>query len=426
MDYPTYLIHYGTLGQKWGIRKYQNEDGTWTEEGLRRRRKEQADLYKSIKKDVKKGKFNTDDYRYNSFVRNEIEKKDLYNLMKKRNKEQASYDKINKKYEEYNAKYNKVRDKYEKIYQEEIDKELKNKKFKNEDDRYNAYEAARWRAEDKYRDQYMNDLDKEGWSYKAPSKPSDEKLRDLNNKTAWAIDEVSDSIIGKYSNKNIHSIKINEPYRAYVNDIIKDVINKEVKNMEDREKMIKEYTKKIPKMQKELENADMITEDRYWKLRKNNVSEEEIFKKDKRLDDAAVTGLKALEGKDVDLSAGNKFWFVCEDQTIGYTTIADLANRGYSEKQIKDLVKTANEYYYNPIHDETAYDLGMKIPKGTWHLTELYDGDKFIEDCVKVAKENTLSDAKQSRIKSLIASGKSQEEVAKMLGVSTSTVNKYK
>ena len=347
MDYPTYLIHYGTLGQKWGIRKYQNEDGTWTEEGLRRRRKEQADLYKSIKKDVKKGKFNTDDYRYNSFVRNEIEKKDLYNLMKKRNKEQASYDKINKKYEEYNAKYNKVRDKYEKIYQEEIDKELKNKKFKNEDDRYNAYEAARWRAEDKYRDQYMNDLDKEGWSYKAPSKPSDEKLRDLNNKTAWAIDEVSDSIIGKYSNKNIHSIKINEPYRAYVNDIIKDVINKEVKNMEDREKMIKEYTKKIPKMQKELENADMITEDRYWKLRKNNVSEEEIFKKDKRLDDAAVTGLKALEGKDVDLSAGNKFWFVCEDQTIGYTTIADLANRGYSEKQIKDLVKTANEYLYS-------------------------------------------------------------------------------
>lgn len=38
-EYPTYLIHYGTLGQKWGVRKYQNEDGTWTEEGLRRRRK---------------------------------------------------------------------------------------------------------------------------------------------------------------------------------------------------------------------------------------------------------------------------------------------------------------------------------------------------------------------------------------------------
>ena len=38
-EYPSYLIHYGTLGQKWGVRKYQNEDGTWTPEGLERRNK---------------------------------------------------------------------------------------------------------------------------------------------------------------------------------------------------------------------------------------------------------------------------------------------------------------------------------------------------------------------------------------------------
>lgn len=37
-NYPTYLIHYGIQGQKWGTRRYQNEDGTWTEEGLKRRR----------------------------------------------------------------------------------------------------------------------------------------------------------------------------------------------------------------------------------------------------------------------------------------------------------------------------------------------------------------------------------------------------
>lgn len=30
------LYHHGILGQKWGIRRYQNPDGTYTEEGKRR------------------------------------------------------------------------------------------------------------------------------------------------------------------------------------------------------------------------------------------------------------------------------------------------------------------------------------------------------------------------------------------------------
>lgn len=30
------LIHHGIRGQKWGIRRYQNEDGSYTEAGLRR------------------------------------------------------------------------------------------------------------------------------------------------------------------------------------------------------------------------------------------------------------------------------------------------------------------------------------------------------------------------------------------------------
>lgn len=32
----TYLIHHGIKGQKWGIRRFQNEDGTRTEAGLKR------------------------------------------------------------------------------------------------------------------------------------------------------------------------------------------------------------------------------------------------------------------------------------------------------------------------------------------------------------------------------------------------------
>lgn len=38
MVYTHYLVHARKGGEKKGIRNFQNEDGTWTEEGLRRRR----------------------------------------------------------------------------------------------------------------------------------------------------------------------------------------------------------------------------------------------------------------------------------------------------------------------------------------------------------------------------------------------------
>lgn len=37
MDGPE-LYHHGILGQKWGVRRYQNDDGTWTTAGKERRR----------------------------------------------------------------------------------------------------------------------------------------------------------------------------------------------------------------------------------------------------------------------------------------------------------------------------------------------------------------------------------------------------
>ena len=68
----NYLAHFGIKGQKWGIRRYQNEDGTLTPEGKRRyyeQYKNEADLYeKQVKrfdtqlKDLKKNGYKAKSY----------------------------------------------------------------------------------------------------------------------------------------------------------------------------------------------------------------------------------------------------------------------------------------------------------------------------------------------------------------------------
>ena len=47
------LYHHGIKGMKWGVRRYQNEDGTWTEEGKTRRRKRSVFVSGSSKTETK-------------------------------------------------------------------------------------------------------------------------------------------------------------------------------------------------------------------------------------------------------------------------------------------------------------------------------------------------------------------------------------
>lgn len=53
-NYSNELYHYGIPGQKWGVRRYQNKDGTLTKAGLRKQASEEANVGKIASKDAKR------------------------------------------------------------------------------------------------------------------------------------------------------------------------------------------------------------------------------------------------------------------------------------------------------------------------------------------------------------------------------------
>lgn len=103
------LRHHGILGQKWGVRRFQNSDGTWTEAGKKR-------YANTIKRDLKKQNRESDKaifkYGYHSDKYNNLHK-NLHAVQNKMNDEAKN----SKEYK----KYASARDKFYNAEEEWID-----------------------------------------------------------------------------------------------------------------------------------------------------------------------------------------------------------------------------------------------------------------------------------------------------------------
>lgn len=205
-----YLMHYGVKGMKWGVRRYQNADGSLTPAGQRR-------LYKKVKRAKSDNK------------RRELIKKHLNSTyVNDRNKALEDFRSHVKKNAEYNVKMDieveKLADKMAKpVYEKELKKWRESIGEPSERDKDKLYEAVKyddvyWKAEKQVKNKNPQ--------YKNNAKQEDALWKDYTKKNK----KVVDSIVGKYGEKKVTDSDIwtgsRNQYQYVVEDLLDDLDKK--------------------------------------------------------------------------------------------------------------------------------------------------------------------------------------------------------
>lgn len=117
------IYHHGIKGQKWGVRRYQNFDGTYTQKGLQRynKSKDKFEKARADKKDAKANKNQAFNNLKNSNKLYKRDEKDAYTRSKNEYKTAKSNYKIAKKQmnSDYKQlKYDKQADQGKQLYKE--------------------------------------------------------------------------------------------------------------------------------------------------------------------------------------------------------------------------------------------------------------------------------------------------------------------
>lgn len=349
----TYLCHWGILGMKWGVRRYQNPDGSLTEAGRQR--------YGSGKKVFVSGSSKTQDKNSGYYRKNLPD-----NIRSAIDSKMKNGDTI------------LVGD------APGIDRQVQDYLKKNKYKHVNVYatgDEPRYLANKKWETKLVD-----GKGYE-PGTPEFNRQKDIamTNDADSGIAVVLDKGGAKATRNNVDRlVEQNKDVSIYQIDsyglqrkISYDEMKKPVYGTTEYDSYIKENAKKVESGLKKMADLKSYTD--------HNAMQDPKTRHEWR--DAADLGLKALGEYDSNMTKEElnaaRTWFLYEDQTIGKPEIAAMTNRGYKASEIKELINAAKSA-------GSSYDFDMDTQfaqQFRFGVNEGYNLDRFIDSCAEVKKK---------------------------------------